>query len=1266
MRKYILLTLVSICVTSFAQVVSQERMQQIYEASRTPYKYGMVIAPSSNFNKYDCPTVFRQDDKWYMSFVCYDGKDGTDGRGYETWLAQSDDLLHWQIKGRILSLPDNPISSLWDKNQRGGFPALIDYTWDGSYEMQSFKGRHWLTYIGGPGTGYEAVNAPLSIGIASTKGDISIPHQWNTKKKPLMSYNDKDAQWWEYLTQYKSTIYWMKDKKHRIKGKEKYPFIMFYNAGGKDDTHPKGERIGIALSKNMKKWKRFEGNPVFAHDSDGTITGDAQIVRMNDVWVMYYFSAYNPTRKYNAYNTFAASYDLVNWTDWNGADLIIPSKPYDEMFAHKSCVIHHQGVVYHFYCAVNHAGQRGIAVATSTPMGRSDVSFPQPEPTGRRTITSLNDHWNCQMIGDSEVKTVNIPHNLDDYYGYRQLRHGNLHGSAKYEKSFTATKKDSKRYFLMLEGVGSFATVTLNGHSYPKELIGRTSFTIDITDALRDGHNQLNILVDHPSMLTNSPWVCGGCSSEWGFSEGSQPFGIFRPVSLIETDEVRIEPFGVHIWNNLACDSVFIDTEVKNYTSHTQKIELVNKFTLESGKQVFRHAITASLQPGETKMFRHAEHIDNPIRWNIDNPYLYQLATMIKRNGKTTDECRTPFGIRSLSWPIHHPIDHRFFLNEKPIFINGTCEYEHLLGASHAFTHEQIASRIKQIRHAGFNAFREAHQPHNLYYQQLLDQQGILFWSQFSAHIWYDTPEFRSNFKRLLVRWIKERRNSPSIMMWGLQNESVLPKAFAEECSELIRQLDPTATVMRPITTCNGGEGTDWNVIQNWSGTYGGSAENYDKELTLPEQLLNGEYGAWRTIDMHGKEKYSEESFTQLLETKARLAESVKDSVCGHFQWLFTSHDNPGRVQPDGAYRLIDKIGPINYKGLSTIWEEPTPAYYMYRHRYVGKDTIIPTAASRNVDLVKGDKDWHYLYRINCGGDCFTDEFGQQWHQDSQKYCHSWGNDFENISHYQASQRHITEQIQGTKSQELFQFFRFGRHRLWYDFNVPDGEYRIELYFFEPWHGKGGGENDDYEGMRIFDVAVNGNTVINDLDPWAEAGYCGAMKRIVNAKSKNGMLRISFPEVKAGQAIICGIAIATKSPIDTIKHECPLSSFSWRACDTDTIAKLPKTSLPQDTEVRPATVYEPVKQGTWEIKPGLGQEYAIRFRYKNTTGKAIIARMRIVDSKKATLVDRDITFPPTPNKFKMLSTTTGTQINAGTYLLTVDNQQLEFQNIEIQ
>ena len=165
-----------------------------------------------------------------------------------------------------------------------------------------------------------------------------------------------------------------------------------------------------------------------------------------------------------------------------------------------------------------------------------------------------------------------------------------------------------------------------------------------------------------------------------------------------------------------------------------------------------------------------------------------------------------------------------FFINGQRLFINGTCEYEHLLGGGHAFSPEQIKARVRLIRQAGFNAYREAHQPHNLLYQSLLDREGMLFWSQFSAHIWYDTPQFRENFKMLMRQWIKERRNSPSIILWGLQNESTLPRDFAEECTAIIREMDPTCASQpglagRLVTTCNGGEGSDWNVIQNWSGT---------------------------------------------------------------------------------------------------------------------------------------------------------------------------------------------------------------------------------------------------------------------------------------------------------------------------------------------------------------------------------------------------------------------------------------------------------------
>ena len=227
----------------------------------------------------------------------------------------------------------------------------------------------------------------------------------------------------------------------------------------------------------------------------------------------------------------------------------------------------------------------------------------------------------------------------------------------------------------------------------------------------------------------------------------------------------------------------------------------------------------------------------------------------------------------------------------------------------------------------------------------------------------------------------------------------------------------------------------------------------------------------------------------------------------------------------------------------------------------------------------------------------------------------------------------------------------------------------MELYFTEPWHGKEGGEQGDYEGIRIFDVAINGETLVDDLDPWAEAGYCGALKHVVTAKAKDGRLHISFPEVKAGQAVICGIAVANKEQsISLTSYPRSLTSSNWRTFDTDTIAKLPKEELPRDAEARPATVYQPnAKQNnTFVIKPGLGQEYALRFRYKNTSGAPVKARLTITDSKRTVLVDRDITFPTTPNKFKMLSTTTGTQINAGTYTLRIDTKEVEFKELEIQ
>lgn len=345
------------------KLVPDTAMERVYQEVKTPYKYGMVVVPEDNGKKIDCPTVYRVGKDWFMSYIVFDGK------GYETMLAKSNDLLHWTTTGKLLSFPKD--SSRWDAHQRAGYMALQDPQWEGSYALEKYDGKYWMSYIGGKDKGYEA--GELSIGVANSQTSPGKVHEWNVLDGPVLKSNDPDARWWENKKEYKSNIIW--DKKQSLGA----PFVMFYNANGDSSNGNKKirwfERIGMALSQDMIHWKRYLDTPIMQHPVG--ITGDAVVQKMGGLWVMFYYGAFWEGRK-DAFNRFACSYDLVNWTDWKGGDLIHSSEPYDDKYAHKSYVLKYKGVVYHFYCATNKADQRGIAVATSKDLGKTTVGFIQP------------------------------------------------------------------------------------------------------------------------------------------------------------------------------------------------------------------------------------------------------------------------------------------------------------------------------------------------------------------------------------------------------------------------------------------------------------------------------------------------------------------------------------------------------------------------------------------------------------------------------------------------------------------------------------------------------------------------------------------------------------------------------------------------------------------------------------------------------------------------------------------------------------------------
>ena len=328
-------------MTNNCKTISNTEMQSLYERLKTPYKYGPVVKVKGQWT--DSPVVFKDNGRFYMSYVQIDAskKDG-----YKTSLAVSDDLLSWQTLGQILNT-----ASEWDQAQTGGYAQLQDIEFGGSNCLRKIDGKYIFAYLGGNTKGYEG--DPLCMGLA-TATDLLRFDSYEKLPCPILSGIDEDVRRGETLTIYKGNIFYDVAK---VTG---YPYVCAYNA--KDETHR--ESIFLAVSENGFSWKRWLSEaviPVWECADDVLINGDPQIIKINDTYVMLYFVFDGK----GAYNTFAASKDLKNWTKWEGKPLMKAEEPWENVNAHKQWTICEKGIVYQYYCAVNDQNERFIALATS-------------------------------------------------------------------------------------------------------------------------------------------------------------------------------------------------------------------------------------------------------------------------------------------------------------------------------------------------------------------------------------------------------------------------------------------------------------------------------------------------------------------------------------------------------------------------------------------------------------------------------------------------------------------------------------------------------------------------------------------------------------------------------------------------------------------------------------------------------------------------------------------------------------------------------------
>ncbi len=296
----------------------------------------------------DVPTVFqiKGKNKWYMTFI------GFDGKGYQSFIAESEDLVHW---GNMrLAMGYGPEGEFDYGGVVLGAYLYEDYDIKAPRTLKKKDGKYFSLYGAYPRQGgYEL--RPGYEGVASSEDGLS----WQrAKNEPILSIYQEDCRTWE-----KDCIYqpWLLEHKGK--------YYNFYNAASEHI-----EQIGVALSNNLLDWKRYENNPVIPIGAEGSFnekfSSDSKIFWDKDHWVSFFFGVGNG----GAHIMVAFSRDLYYWT-------VDPEPIYkaggnpsgiDNKYAHKISLVWNPAneTYYMFYCAVDKNKKRGIGLITSKPLDK--------------------------------------------------------------------------------------------------------------------------------------------------------------------------------------------------------------------------------------------------------------------------------------------------------------------------------------------------------------------------------------------------------------------------------------------------------------------------------------------------------------------------------------------------------------------------------------------------------------------------------------------------------------------------------------------------------------------------------------------------------------------------------------------------------------------------------------------------------------------------------------------------------------------------------
>ncbi|WP_319406007.1 malectin domain-containing carbohydrate-binding protein [uncultured Desulfosarcina sp.] len=173
------------------------------------------------------------------------------------------------------------------------------------------------------------------------------------------------------------------------------------------------------------------------------------------------------------------------------------------------------------------------------------------------------------------------------------------------------------------------------------------------------------------------------------------------------------------------------------------------------------------------------------------------------------------------------------------------------------------------------------------------------------------------------------------------------------------------------------------------------------------------------------------------------------------------------------------------------------------------------------------------VIRVNAGGGAYTDGSGNIWSADS--------------GFNTGLTASTANPISGTTNDVLYQTERYDKAvspELEYRFTVPNGDYLVRLYFTELFSGAGG------VGLRVFDVLIENQLVIDNLDIFSEVGLYAALIKSIPVTVADGQLNILFQHIMDENPKISAIEVVSQD--DTTPPTVP-AGLSGSAADATQI-----------------------------------------------------------------------------------------------------------------